>query len=359
MLPLITHQNMDLNEIFELAKKKKASDIHIIVGKPPILRINGLLNEITGEKPITPTMSEHLIFKLLNPQQKERLLQEKELDMSVEIADETRFRVNCHYEKDSLGMVARLVPAEIPTLEDIHANEIMHELTKLDNGLVLVTGPTGHGKSTTLAAMIDAINSERSAHIVTLEDPTEFIFKPKKSIIRQRQLGTDMVSFESGLKHILRQDPNIIMVGEMRDLETIGSAITLAETGHLVLATLHTQTAAQTIDRIIDIFPPHQQDQIRIQLSMTLQAVISQRLLPGRGEDGKRVAVREIMLNTPAVANMIRENKISQIKSSIQTSAGEGMLTMDQDIVRAYKGGLIDKETAETHISDPSLVRKL
>ncbi len=350
---------MDLIAIFELAKKKKASDVHIIVGKPPILRINGLLNEIADEKPITPTEAERAILKLLNPQQKERLLREKELDMSVELKDETRFRVNCHYEKDALGMVARLVPAQIPTLEDIHASEIIHDLTLLDGGLVLVTGPTGHGKSTTLAAMIDAINSERSAHIVTLEDPIEFIFKPKKCIIRQRQLGTDMLSFDSGLKHILRQDPNIIMVGEMRDLETIGSAITLAETGHLVLATLHTQTAAQTIDRIIDIFPPHQQDQIRIQLSMTLQAVISQRLLPGNGDKGTRVAVREILLNTPAVANMIRENKISQIKTAIQTSAGEGMITMDQDIIRAYSAKLIDKETATSHISDPSLIKKL
>lgn len=350
---------MDLTTIFELAKDKGASDVHIIVGKPPILRINGILNEITGEKDITPAEAERLIFKLISAQQKERLIQEKELDMSVELADETRFRVNCHYEKDALGMVARLVPADIPSLEDIHANEIIYELTRLDSGLVLVTGPTGHGKSTTLAAMIDAINSERSAHIVTLEDPIEFIFKPKKCIIRQRQLSTDMISFESGLTHILRQDPNVVMVGEMRDLETISSAVTLAETGHLVLATLHTQTAAQTIDRILDIFPPHQQDQIRIQLSMTLQAVVSQRLLPGNNNEGKRVGVREVMINTPAVANMIRENKISQIKTAIQTSADEGMITMEQDVINAYKAHLITREVAEIHISDPSLLKKL
>ena len=225
----------------------------------------------------------------------------------------------------------------------------------MHDGLVLITGPTGHGKSTTLAGMINLINEERGEHIVTLEDPIEFVFKPNNSIIMQRQLGVDMHSFADGLKHVLRQDPNVIMVGEMRDLETVGAAITLAETGHLVLATLHTVNASQTIDRIIDIFPPHQQEQVRTQLSMTLRGVISQKLLPS--VDATRVAAREILVNTPAVANMIRENKIAQIKTAIQTSADIGMITLDHDIIRLYNEKRIDKETAISYLSDSSLLK--
>jgi twitching motility protein PilT len=229
--------------------------------------------------------------------------------------------------------------------------QVVFDLTREDQGLIMVTGPTGCGKSTTLAAMINLINSERSVNIITLEDPIEFIFKPNQSIIRQRQLNNDMRSFPEGLKHILRQDPDVVMVGEMRDLETIATTITLAETGHLVLATLHTYSASQTVDRIIDIFPPHQQNQVRLQLSMTLKGIISQRLIPAI--DTGLIATREILMNTPAVSNLIRENKIAQIKTAIQTSAEDGMITMDQDLKNLYKSRKISKEVAENHMLNP------
>jgi len=232
----------------------------------------------------------------------------------------------------------------------------VYDLVRGRQGLILVTGPTGCGKSTSIAAMVDLINSERRAHIVTLEDPIEFIFEPKNSLIRQRQLHTDFMSFPAALKHVVRQDPNVIMVGEMRDLETIASALTVAETGHLVLATLHTLNAAQTIDRIVDIFPPFQQEQIRVQLSMELKGVVSQQLLPRIG--GGRIAAREIMLNTPAISNLIRENKVAQMKTVIQTSGKIGMQTLDQDIKRLYEGGQITLETAQAYmINSESLTR--
>ncbi len=348
---------MNLVQIFKYAKDKKASDVHIMADKPPIIRIDGVLHEIKSESTLNNTAVKKMIFSILKPWQKERFLQQKELDLSYQTPDETRFRVNCFFEKGNMGLVARIIPSVIPTLEDIDAQEIIYKLAMLDNGLILVTGPTGHGKSTTLAAMINLINSEKNANIVTLEDPIEFIFKPKKSIIKQRELGMDMLSFDEGLKHILRQDPNIIMVGEMRDLETIATTITLAETGHLVLATLHTLNASQTIDRIIDIFPPYQQDQIRLQLSMTLRGVISQKLLPKK--KGGRIAAREILTNTPAISNMIRENKIAQIKTAIQTSAEEGMITFDSDVVRLYEEGYIDKEVVIRTVSDQDIIKKL
>src|SRR3989344_3254679 len=251
-------------------------------------------------------------------------------------------------------MVARVISSKIPTMEDIKMPEIAYKLLGMKQGLVLITGPTGCGKSTTLAAMIDYINTNRSANIITLEDPIEFLFTPNKSIIKQRQLHTDMITFESALIHVLRQDPNVIMVGEMRDLATIAATVTLAETGHLVLATLHTHNAAQTIDRIIDIFPSHQQQQIRLQVSMTLKAVISQQLIPK--EKGGRIAAREVMINTPAIANLVRENKIAQIKTDIQTSAQEGMITMDQDLINLYSQKLISKETAQSHMASPEML---
>jgi twitching motility protein PilT len=232
--------------------------------------------------------------------------------------------------------------------------EIVYELCRLNQGLILMTGPTGCGKSTSLAAMINLINQERRANIITLEDPIEFVFQSDKSLIRQRQLGTDMLSFAEGLKHVLRQDPNVVMVGEMRDLETIATAITLAETGHLILATLHTFSAAQTIDRIIDSFPPYQQNQVRLQVSMTLAGVISQRLLPQKNSG--RIAAREVLINNPAVANLIRENKVAQIKSTIQTSADEGMITMDQNLKDLYEKGLIEREVAEAHMVSPEIL---
>jgi twitching motility protein PilT len=253
-------------------------------------------------------------------------------------------------------MVARVISDKMPNLEEIGMPKIIYDLLNLKQGLILITGPTGCGKSTSLAAMINYINLNRRCHIITLEDPIEYLFKPEKSIIIQRQLGTDMLSFSEGLKHALRQDPNVIMVGEMRDLETIATTITLAETGHLVLATLHTYNAAQTIDRIIDIFPPHQQGQVRMQLSMTLAAVMSQRLL--NKTEGGRVAAREVMLNTAAVSNLIRENKVSQLKTVIETSSKEGMISLDQDLQRMFKEKLITKEIAQSHMTNPDLLDK-
>ncbi len=345
---------MTIETLFTQATERGASDLHLAVGLAPTIRLHGELKPLE-ESPLTPKKMEELAFSLLQPGQKERFQKERELDVSYQLKDGTRFRVNLHYEKDNMGLVARVIPTTIPSLEDIGMPEVVYNLTRMDYGLVLVTGPTGCGKSTTLAAMIKLINSERSLNIITLEDPIEFLFKPNKSIIKQRQLGTDMVTFAEGLKHTLRQDPNVIMVGEMRDLETIGTTLTLAETGHLVLATLHTSNAAQTIDRIIDVFPPHQQTQVRLQLSFSLKAVISQRLMPKEG--GGRIAAREILLNNPAVANLIRENKIAQIKSVIQTGAEDGMVTMDQHIKHLLQEEVISREVAAAHVSSPDVLR--
>jgi len=299
---------------------------------------------------------EQVASSLLTENQKQRLLETRDLDFGTSLENNARFRVNFHYEKGNIGLVARVISETMPTLEKIGMPQIMRNLLELKQGLILVTGPTGCGKSTTLAAMIDHINSNRSCNIVTLEDPIEFIFSPKKSIVIQRQLGSDMLSFASGLKHVLRQDPNVIMVGEMRDLETISATITLAETGHLVLATLHTYSAAQTIDRIIDIFPPHQQNQVRMQLSMTLASVFSQRLLPKI--KGGRIAAREILINTPAIANQIRENKIAQIKTVIETSYKEGMVSLDRNIKDLYQNNIISKEVAQGQMSNPEALEK-
>ncbi len=346
---------MNINDLFKIAVEKEASDLHIVVGMPPILRIDGNLHEIENTSVLEQKPAQELIFSILSEKQKDIFIRERELDISYDIKNVSRFRVNLHWEKDNVGMVARVISKKIPSMKDLGLTNVVFDLVNLNQGLIIITGPTGCGKSTTLAAMIDYINSSKSANIITLEDPIEFIFKPKKSIIKQRQLTTDMLSFNNALVHVLRQDPNVIMVGEMRDLETIGATITLAETGHLVLGTLHTHNASQTIDRIIDIFPSHQQQQIRLQLSITLRGIISQRLLPKIG--GGRVATREILINSPAVANLIRENKIAQIRTVLQTSAEEGMVTMDQDIINLYQGGMINKETAQFHMLNPELLQ--
>lgn len=360
---------MTINDIFKEAVARGASDVHILVGEPPIIRINGQLTRLEKFGVIDKKKAEALILSLLDSQQKEKYLHKKELDLSHQLSNKERyinyreldishqiesndrFRINLHFEKGNPSLVARVISTKIPTLEEIGMPPVVYQLINLKQGLIIITGPTGCGKSTSLAAMINTINTERTCNIITLEDPIEFIFPRKKSIVRQRQYGFDFISFPDALKHVLRQDPNVIMVGEMRDLETIAATITLAETGHLVMATLHTPNAAQTIDRIIDIFPPHQQDQIRIQLSMSLVGVIAQQLLPTK-DDKDRIAAREIMINTPAVANLIRENKIAQIKTVIQTSSDEQMISMDQSIEILYKQGFIDKETAQQYMTD-------
>lgn len=331
--------------------ESEASDLHLMVDKPPFLRVDGELMAIKGEDAMNGEELEDAVFSLLEPAKKEMLKKNLELDVSYEIGEMARFRINVFYERGDLALAARVIPHKTPAMGEIMMPEVVHELLNLNQGLILVTGPTGCGKSTSLAAMVNEINQGKATHIITLEDPIEFIFENKKSVIVQRELGQDMLSFQEGLKHIVRQDPNIIMVGEMRDLETIGATLTLAETGHLVLATLHTQNAAQTIDRIIDVFPPYQQNQVRMQLSLTLKGVISQQLLAKKG--GGRIAAREIMINKAAIANLIRENKIAQLKSVIQTSGKEKMITMDQDLKRLYHEGLIIKEVAMAHMLSP------
>jgi len=343
---------MHIDNLFKITYESNASDLHLIAGQPPIIRINGELKKIKNQSILGKKEIEDLVFSILYTNQKEKFIKERELDFSYGIKGAGRFRINLHFEKNNISLAARVIPNKIPTMEDILMPLITYELTRRLKGLILITGPTGCGKSTTLAAMVDLINNERTSNIITLEDPIEFLFKSKKSIIRQRQLGTDMLSFNTALKHTLRQDPDIIIVGEMRDLETIAATITLAETGHLVLGTLHTYNAAQTVDRIIDIFPPYQQGQIRFQLSMVLVAVISQQLVPTLNKEGQ-VATREILINTPAIANLIRENKIAQIKTVLQTGARDQMVSMDQDLKRLYKEGSISKENAQIRMENP------
>ncbi|WKZ28591.1 MAG: PilT/PilU family type 4a pilus ATPase [Patescibacteria group bacterium] len=341
--------------LFGAAAEKNASDLHLIVGHRPVLRISGELYDLDKEEVLTEASMEKILSQIVTPQQMERFRIEKELDLAY--ANEgVRFRVNLSWERGHISLAARTIPQIIPTMDQLELPPVVQGFTELSHGLILVTGPTSAGKSTTLAAMIDDINAKRRLNIITLEDPVEFLFDAKQSIIRQRQLESDMVSFAEGLKHVLRQDPDVVMVGEMRDLDTIATTLTLAETGHLVFATLHTFSAPQTVSRIIDVFPPHQQTQIRLQLAMTLRGVISQQLLPRLG--GGLVATREILVNTPACANLIRENKVEQIKNVIQTGAAIGMTSYAQDLKRLVKDGLLAEEVAENYLLASSDAQK-
>lgn len=348
---------MQIQEIFKTAFDLNASDIHISVGIPPMYRIAGKL--APSQYPaVTAHDSKELALSMMTEEQKALFEKEWELDCSYAIAGACRFRVNVYLEKDGVGIAARLVPSKIPSPEDIDLAPAIKNFTKLHNGLVLVTGQTGCGKSTTLAALIDMINRERSCHIVTVEDPIEFAYTNQKSIIHQREINAHTHSFANALKHLLRQDPNVVLVGEMRDLETIATAITVAETGHLVFATLHTLDAAQTIDRIIDVFPPYQQQQIRTMLSGSLKGVVAQQLLP-RADGKGRVAAREIMVVNTAIANLIREGKTHQIYSAIQTGGQLGMVTMDQAVNALLKKGLITAEAVAATVSDVNIAMKI
>jgi twitching motility protein PilT len=339
---------MDLERYFKLAIDKSASDVHLVEGSIPSLRINGELHKL-DEDPIPYGELKYAIFTTLDKNTREHLKKKKDIDLSMEYF-ENRFRVNLHYQSGRLGMAARLVSSHIPTPIEIGFDEVIYKLTHMKDGLILVTGPSGVGKSTTLAAMIDIINTERRSHIITIEDPIEYIFEDKQSIVEQRQLGRDTDSFASALKYALRQDPNVIMVGEMRDHETISAALTAAKTGHLVLSTLHTSTAPETVERILDYFPNDDYKQISHQLSSVLRAVISQQLLPKRG--GGLVAAREILVNNRAVANLIRTNQIEQILTSIQTGHDDGMITMNKSIDNLLYEGLIDDDTAHNRKRD-------
>ena len=304
---------MNIEEIVNEGSARKASDIHITVGIPPTFRINGELIPYTDQK-LSPEETEVLIRQTMSEDQFKALMDKGEYDFSYSSPGKGRYRVNAYTQRGSLGMALRIIPLEIPTMQQLGLPAVLSDLARLPRGLILVTGPTGSGKSTTLATMIDQINRERKEHILTLEDPIEYLHRHRSSIVNQREIGSDSQSFGNALRGALRQDPDVILVGEMRDLDTISIAITAAETGHLVLSTLHTLGAAKTIDRIIDVFPPHQQQQVRVQLSSVIQAVISQQLLP-RADGKGRVAAHEIMIATPAIRNLIREEKIHQINT--------------------------------------------
>lgn len=348
---------MDIQELFAEAGRFEASDLHLLTGFPPILRVNGKLGPIEGLNILTPPEIEKLIYSVLTTEQKELFLTNKELDFSIQ-SSVGRFRVNVYNQKGTYAAAFRLIPDKIRTISDLGLPDICHEFVKLHQGFVLVTGPTGHGKSTTLAAMINEINMTKAMHIVTIEDPIEYVYPSAKSIISQREMHQDTHSWAVALRSVLRQDPNVVLVGEMRDYETIEAAITIAETGHLVFATLHTNSAAQTVDRIVDVFPENQQAQIRLQLSSVLEGIISQRLVPSI--NGGRVAVTEILTVTPAVRTVIRDGKSHQIDNIIQTSAEIGMMTLEASLAMAVLERKISVEDATNYAVRPEdLARRL
>lgn len=330
--------------LLEEVVKKKASDLHLQVGLPPIIRVDGALIPVAGADILSDEAVETLIFAILDEDQKQILLKDKEFDFSFAFGDLGRFRVNAFHERGNLAAALRLINNEILTIEQLGLPPIVNKFADYPRGLVLVTGPTGSGKSTTLAAMIHKINMERAEHIITIEDPIEYTHRSKKSVIVQREVHYDTYSFSAALRSALREDPDVVLIGEMRDLETIASAITIAETGHLVFATLHTNSASQSIDRMIDVFPPHQQPQIRSQLSNILMSIVSQRLIPQIG--GGRIAAAEILVATPAVRNIIREGKTHQLEAVIQTGAEFGMQSMDKTLVNLIHNGTISYDDA-------------
>ncbi|MCG1027796.1 type IV pilus twitching motility protein PilT [Virgibacillus halodenitrificans] len=334
------------------AYHQQASDIHLTIGKAPIFRINGNLIEQDMEK-LRPTETKQIVYSILSEEKWKQLERERELDFSYGINGVSRFRINTFYQRGELSLAIRIVPRGIPSIDELGLPPILKEVVKQPQGLVLVTGPTGSGKSTTLASMIDHLNHSVRKHIITLEDPIEYMHRHRQSVIDQREVGIDTANFANGLRASLRQDPDIILVGEMRDLETISTAITAAETGHLVLGTLHTKDAVSTIERIIDVFPPEQQAQIRIQLSTILSAVISQRLLITKDGQGRRVAT-EIMISTSAVKNLIRNEKLHQLQNVLQTSRELGMHTLEMDLKRLVHEGQIAYETAAPFLPERS-----
>ena len=341
---------LKIENLLEYVIRFDASDLHIQVGLQPILRVDGSLRPIEDTPVLTVKDVEQLILSVLDDEQKEILIKDKEVDFSFAFGDYGRFRVNAFHERGNMAAALRLIPAKIRTLDELNMPKILNDLTKIPRGLVLVTGPTGSGKSTTLAAMVDRINTERACHILTIEDPIEYAHQSKKSIVVQREIHYDTYSFAAALRSSLRQDPDVVLIGEMRDLETIAAAVTIAETGHLVLATLHTNSAAQSIDRMIDVFPPHQQQQIRVQLAGMLQGVVSQRLVPAIG--GGRVVAAEILVATAAVRNIIREGKTHQLDAVIQTGAEYGMQSMDRQLADLIQMGKISYDEAKNFALD-------
>lgn len=347
---------MNLMEILNEGIQREASDIHITVGLPPMYRIYGKLVP-RDEGKLLPADTLELTKQALTDIQFKKLEEMGEIDFSYSSPGKGRFRVNAYRQRNSYGLALRIIPVEIPSMESLGLPHVVGELARLPRGLILVTGPTGSGKSTTLASIVGQINSERNCHILTLEDPLEYLHKHNKSIVNQREIGNDSLSFGNALRAALREDPDVILVGEMRDLETISIAITAAETGHLVLSTLHTLGAAKTIDRVIDVFPPHQQQQIRVQLASVIQAVISQQLLPKMDGEG-RAAAFEVMVATPAIRNLIREDKIHQIDTVIQMGSKQKMQTMDNSLVSLYRKGLITRSLALNQAFNQEEIKK-
>ena len=348
---------VSMGELFLLMHERGASDLHLTVGAPPTLRIDGALLPTPFEK-LNAEMSQTLIYSLLNDQQRQRFEASNELDLAFNLRGIGRVRMNVYRQTGSVGAAIRAIPTSFKTFDEIGVPKSILDIMKLPKGLILVTGPTGSGKSTTLASMIDFINETRSAHIMTVEDPIEFVHTHKKSVINQREVGQDTVTFGAALRHILRQDPNVILIGELRDLETIQAALNIAETGHMVLATLHTTDCAQTINRIIDVFPQHQLEQVRVQLSFVLQAVMCQQLLIHATGAGRVLACETLIVNS-AIRNLIREQKVEQIQVAIQTGGKIGMQTMNQSLAELYFKQKITFQEAMSHSNDPEDLRRL
>lgn len=347
---------MDIQQFFAEAARKEASDIHLIVGFPPMLRVAGMLTPIEGMSILTPDEAKRLIDSTLNPEQKEIFANNLEIDYSLATTS-GRFRVNAYVQKGTPAGAFRLIPERIKTIEELGLPEICHEFVKLRQGFILVTGPTGHGKSTTLASMINIINQTKNVHVVTIEDPIEYVYPTGRAMVSQREMHGDTHSWNIALRSVLREDPDVVLVGEMRDFETIQSAITIAETGHLVFATLHTNSAAQSIDRIVDVFPENQQVQIRLQLSNVLEGILSQRLVPALA--GGRIPVSEIATGTPAIRTLVREGKTHQIDNVIQTSAEFGMRSLESSLAAAVKAGKISLDVATAFAVRPEELGRL
>jgi len=348
---------MDMGEILQETLDRGASDLHLAVGVPPMARIDGHL--VSFDYPVlTPNVSRELVYSILSQDQRQKLETEWETDFSYSLYGRARFRVNAYFQRGTLGAAFRLVPVNIKSVEELGLPPIVHAFCNKPRGFVLVTGPTGSGKSTTLAAIIDEINSTRPDHIITIEDPIEFLHQHKMCVVHQREVGTDTKGFQIALRSALRQDPDVILVGEMRDLETIQIALTAAETGHLVFGTLHTQDCPQTIDRMIDVFPPSQQEQIRVQIAATLEGILTQQLIPKMSGQGRACAV-EILMTTPAARNLIREGKTHQLYTVMQTCGREGMQTMNASLAHLVRSGQISKEMATKRSSSPDDLERL
>jgi twitching motility protein PilT len=349
---------MDLAELLQYTVAYKASDLHLTTGRPPMVRISGRLIASGYETELAADDVKMLIYSVLTDDQKAKFEEDHEIDFSIGIPGISRFRVNVFMQRGNVAGVFRAIGENIPTVEDLGLSGTIRDLALLPRGLVVVTGPTGSGKSTTLAAMVNLVNQEKEAHIVTIEDPIEFVHPHSRCTVNQRELGNDTFSFARALKSVLREDPNVILVGEMRDLETIAAALTLAETGHLVLSTLHTQDAAQTVDRIIDVFPPYQQEQIRVMLASSLKGIVSQILVPRADGEG-RVAAREVLIVTPGISAIIREGKTHQIYSAIQTGSNQGMCTMEKSLADLVRTGIVSEQDALSRANHPREVEAL